>query len=140
MSPVSSAGQQSVFRQFLKPNLIYFEKELVVCTMEVHPTLTNCVLLICMEAALAARVKEKHTHTPTHTKRSTGQWAHIHTPALTSFTVNTNQFYPKWHIMELTICMPSVLEIQQNSISTFVKLLFLVTARIFQPYCIFVLL
>lgn len=42
--------------------------------------------------------------------------------------------------MELTICKHSVLEIQQNSISTFVKLLFLVTAWIFQPYYIFVLL
>lgn len=44
-------------------------------------------------------------------------------PALKSFTANINQFHPRWHIMELALSInTSVLEIQQNFISTFVKL------------------
>ena len=46
-----------VFQQFLRSNL--FLKELLVCAMEIHPTLKKSVLFIWTEAVLAVCVRER---------------------------------------------------------------------------------
>lgn len=106
-----------------------------------NPSNSKAVSTVHLDwAVMVVCVRETHPHT--HTQRgkqpSKSVDTHPHSsvlmPALKSYTVNINQFFPQWHSMELALALSiSVLERQQNFISALVRLFSLVTTLIFQP-------
>ena len=72
--------------------------------MEIHPTVKKSVLFIWMEAVLAVCVRERET-AENCLQKSADTYPHtsLPVPALKSFTVNINQFHPRWHVGKLTL-------------------------------------